>query len=159
MSFGDFISEGENRLGKRFADNLLVQEIERRLLDNHDSEIKRDLLLIGSRSIDGINYLRENITVDNGRPKRIVYIEASERILYERYKKREGFDISLQDFKNILDKDRKMGVLSIRPYADWVIRNEGRIDDFESKCVDIQTSLESDSSSKEGQRSRGKERS
>src|SRR4051812_43447133 len=94
LTFSQFIAQGENNHGKHFTDSILAGMIERKLRDIKQSGGGRDLLVIGSRSIAGINYLRANIPVINGKPRKIIYIEASEDLLYDRYKRREGKEIT-----------------------------------------------------------------
>lgn len=84
----------------------------------------QDVLVTGSRSLVGINYLKQYFQENGHFCSTIVYIESSEGILRIRYNQREGKELSESDFRALLKGDEDMGLLDIRPVADHFILNE-----------------------------------
>jgi dephospho-CoA kinase len=133
IPFGEFVSRGENILGIHFTDDLLVQAVNRKLLDLKDSSDRQDLLIIGSRSPQGINYLKEHVLRHNGKDVVILYLDAPESVLHMRYCMRENVDISLEEFRAILEKDKKLGLEDIKHMADVIMLNDGRPEHYLSE--------------------------
>ncbi len=94
----------------------------------------QDVIVTGNRQLRGIDYLRSRIGPDSWRPNLIIYMEADDRVLFERqvmYRKdRVTPDLTFETFRrDVLGYDLGMGVDEIKGYADLVIRNTGVFDD------------------------------
>ncbi len=124
-SFSEWIQHGEQNFGKNFADDLLVREI-KSIMERTNTETTRpiDYIIIGSRSVLGLKYITEHIEKFKNRDNTIIFLDAPFDILYRRYKKREGVNITTKQFEEILDKDRKMGLEELRSVANFVITND-----------------------------------
>ncbi|MDO8610575.1 MAG: AAA family ATPase [bacterium] len=124
-SFTEWVNEGEEKFGKNFTDNLLVEEIKHKIINLNNKETKPiDFVITGSRSITGLQYILEHIGKYNNINNKIIFLEAPFDVMYERYKKREGIDITIEQFKEILERDKKMGLEDLRQIADFVVIND-----------------------------------
>ena len=137
LSFGDFIRPGEGNLGNNFIDELLSAEVSKRLRQLEEEGSNKDLLIVGSRSIAGIEFIRSNCPEINGRKQVVIYIEANETTLYSRCCQKDSTPITLSKFKQVLEKDRQMGVEAIREIANFVIDNDGSLGEFEQKIESL----------------------
>jgi dephospho-CoA kinase len=124
-SFSEWIQNGEKQFGPHFSNDLLVNEIKLTLeKGNAQATQPLDYIIIGNRSILGLKYISEHIERTRNRDNTIIFLDAPFDILYERYKKREGGNITIKQFKEILDRDRKMGLEDLRSFANFVIIND-----------------------------------
>ena len=85
----------------------------------------QDLIIVGSRSFGGIQYIIQRVPPFGTRKNVIVYVDAPEEILRERYCEREGTKLNPEEFGQLLDKDNQIGLAGIRPHADINILNSG----------------------------------
>lgn len=115
VAFGEWVSSNEEEYGAAFTDDVLAGHISTTL----KQEIAR-AVVIGNRSIDGIDRLSDVLGASE---RKIVYIDAPTELLYKRYRQREQRTISSSEFKEILDRDRRMGLSALIGAADIVINN------------------------------------
>jgi adenylate kinase family enzyme len=130
--FGAWMTSSEEEYGATFADDVLAGHI--------STSLRRDAgkaVIIGNRSIDGIDSLSEDLGASD---RKIVYIDAPTDLLHERYQKREQCRISIVEFEEILERDRRMGLSALMGAADIVIDNSS---DFETAASQFQQNLTS----------------
>ncbi|HEY1074706.1 MAG TPA: hypothetical protein VGE59_03355 [Patescibacteria group bacterium] len=117
LSFEEWVTQGEGEYGVNFTDALLVREIaalQGGLL--HDG-YQGDLLILGSRSYPGIEYICAHTAPMNGFPCRILFIEASIEVMRTRFNAREGKGLSVEKFQKYIQRPSQQGIAGIRPYA------------------------------------------
>jgi len=133
LGMRDWCLKGEQLYGPHFTDKVLATEMNRLLGSTGESKSAfSDLLVVGSRSVSGINYLKSEVQHTSGYQDVIIFLDASEEILRRNYNQREGKEYSPEQFAEILEHDRKMGIDSIRSISDYVIRNEGTLQMLEA---------------------------
>ena len=137
-SFDEWIYNGEEKFGKNFTDGLLVNEIKKMEANLSNNAINpNDFIIIGSRSISGLSYILENIGHYNQKDNKVIFLDAPFDLMYERYKKREGLDITTEQFEKILDKDKKMGLEDLRHVADFVIINDSTFEKLSDHMLSL----------------------
>jgi len=137
-SFGEWIHNGEEKFGKNFTDDLLVNEIKKTEANlSNSNTAPNDFIIIGSRSIAGLSYILENIGHYNQKDNKVIFLDAPLNLMYERYKKREGLDITIEQFEKILDKDKKMGLEDLRHVADFVIINDSTFEKLSDHMLSL----------------------
>lgn len=137
-SFGEWIHNGEEKFGKNFTDDLIVNEIEKKKASLSNGAIApNDFIVIGSRSIAGLSYILENTGHYNQKDNKIIFLDAPFDLMYERYKKREGLNITTEQFEKILDKDKKMGLEDLRLVADFVIMNDSTFEKLSDRMLNL----------------------
>lgn len=131
MSFADWIRVGEERKGRHFTDLLLSEEVSRRVSDASEKSWQ-DLLIVGSRSLEGVRYLAEKIGSYRGYRNMIVWVEAPIATLYRRYSVR-NFDrpLSYQNFLKLLEDDNRLGLSGLKDVAGFELNNTGSEDELE----------------------------
>ena len=123
-SFVEWIHGGEIKFGKNFTDDLLVNEIKNTIENLSNSFTKPiDFIIIGSRSVAGLRYILEHVGQYSQKSNKVIFLDAPFTVTYERYKKREGVDITIEQFEKILDNDKRMGLEDLRQVADFIILN------------------------------------
>ncbi|MES2994912.1 MAG: AAA family ATPase [Patescibacteria group bacterium] len=129
LSFGEWCRAGEADQGANFTDNLLINEINKRFsaVGGSSSDFL-DLLIVGSRSAEGIQYLRTRAKCETAYTDSIIFLDAPFEILLRNYSEREGSRYSRGTFQVILERDREMGLESIRSIANYVVRNDGSLE-------------------------------
>lgn len=131
ISFDDFVQAGERKFGRHFTDEILVREIKQTLSSQQPRVNPKRLLIVGSRSVFGIKYIRSHISEINRARTFVVYIEVDKAILCQRYCQRERIQPSIEEFGNLLKRDKEMGIDGIRAIADFVIANNGSLEEFD----------------------------
>ena len=132
ISFESWCEKNENIKGLSFTDDVIVGAIKNTCQSislTHNPP--RDLVVVGSRSITGIQYIIEKIPSFNGCKNFIVYIDASIDDLMQRYCDREGKRFSLDEFNALLERDVQIGLPSIISCADIRIFNNGSMQKLE----------------------------
>lgn len=129
-TFGQWVSSNEATYGATFTDDVLAGHISTSL-----KQIAKRAVIIGNRSIDGIDRLSDTLGASD---RKIVYIDAPTNLLHERYQKREQRAVSLAEFEEILNRDRRMGLSALIGAADVVINNDS---DFEVAADQLRRSL------------------
>lgn len=130
---GDFklwIKNNQER-DRNFTNKILVDIVGRKVKDLGGEGCRQDLLVVGHRSVEGVNYLTENVPELNSRKHTVVWIEADRKSCYRRYVKRENVDISFTEFdETLLRMDEEMGLCGLRDIADHIIVNNGSEEEF-----------------------------
>ena len=125
LGFAEWVRAGEGMEGKSFTDTRLAEEISLQLT-NGRQHYWQDILIVGSRSVDGVRYLSERIGPYQGRKDIIVWVEAPVPILYGRYCLRHQNDsLSYQAFLGLLEADDKLGLSGLRNAAEFELPNIG----------------------------------
>lgn len=106
LPFDQWLNESQQIYGKDFSNKLVCEELE--------SVINDDLIIVGNRSIKGINYIISHFNISEFL---IVYIEGDYKLLYENYIKREKKDISMEEFMDIIKLENKMGIDEIKVFT------------------------------------------
>ena len=82
MKLSEWVEKIEEEHGDNITDDLIIREIELELL----KQKKDKCLIIGFRTLDGINYLMNHMEVDD---YKVLYIDADINLLYQNYQRRE----------------------------------------------------------------------
>lgn len=135
IPFENFIRTNEKKYGRHFTDAILSAEILKVLDEIYQNGNIFDISITGNRSIDGIHYIQTHCP-DGGKRRAILYVEADEFLLYERFCKRDG-QITVDEFQTILKRDKELGLEAIKPEADFVITNNGTTSELETKVLTI----------------------
>ena len=112
--------------GPRYLDRVIAEYIKKGL------EIKsyhyQEVLISGNRSVNGVAYLREQITGTPERVPLIVYVHASPAVLYRRFisRRRERDDATLtqSEFEIILRGEEEFGLANLHCVADKILDND-----------------------------------
>lgn len=110
ISFGEWIEKGELKYGKNFTDIILCKQIER-LIKGRESE---RTIITGSRSLNGLKYISTRFKIEE--PK-VIYIDAPFAQLKQNYEKRENRSLTTTEFEALLQKDRNIGLDTLKQYA------------------------------------------
>jgi len=138
ISFDVWCKENEKLNGPSFTDDVIAGEIERIRCDiNKGNVLPRDLVIVGSRSLKGIKYIIEKIPNFNGCKNFVVYIDAPAEILMQRYCDRENKQLTMDDFKALLERDIQIGLPSIVPVADIRILNSDSMQSLENAIQEL----------------------
>ncbi|MDO4684385.1 MAG: hypothetical protein Q4B06_01615 [Candidatus Saccharibacteria bacterium] len=120
----------EEEYGSTFADDVLAGHVSTAL-----RQVSGKAVVIGNRSIDGIDRISEVLGASD---RKIVYVDAPTDLLHERYQKREQHIVSKTEFKEMLDRDRCMGLTTLIGAANAVIDNCSH---FETAVQQFQSSV------------------
>lgn len=126
-SFAEWVAKGEVGHGKHFTDAVLVEKIRATVIElSQDRRCK--LIIVGSRSWNGIHYICARLRDLDGVGDRVViFLDAPPDTLYKRYSRREGKKIPRRDFEALLAEDQRLGVDAIRDRADYYVSNNKSI--------------------------------
>ncbi len=128
-SFGLWCEVGERAYGKNFTDDILIKEINKQREEILTKKsFSKDLIIVGSRSYSGIEYIINKVPIINNRKNIIVYIDVENDILRQRYNLREKKNLNPQEFELVLDNDRRIGIETIKPHADIIITNSESVE-------------------------------
>lgn len=131
IEFGVWVSEQNHQFNHYIAEAVVGAQ--RQILESRGK--LQDVIITGNRQTEGIDYLLRNALLLNETPNLIIYVDASEKILFDRYIKRPekaSSGMTFEAFKReVLSFDIKMGLEDIKSKADLVVRNEGKI----ASCV------------------------
>lgn len=138
ISFESWRRIGEEKNGTYFTDDIIIEEIKERKKEIlSKSDIVQDLVIVGSRSHKGIKYIIDRISRLNDRRNIIIYIDAPIDVLKERCCTRDQRKSTMQEFKELLNKDVRIGIETILPYIDFKISNDGSKEELEEKIKKI----------------------
>lgn len=135
-SFAKWTNDGELEFGNNFTDDLLVNEI-KNIIKNSNNNKPIDFIITGSRSVTGLKYILEHIGHFDNKDNKVIFLEAPFTIMYERYKKREGLNITIEQFEKILDNDRKMGLEDLRQITDFIIKNDSTYEKLSEQTINL----------------------
>lgn len=83
----------------------------------------QDIIVVGNRQIQGIDFIRRNIHQEN-LPQTIIYLDATEEELFKRHFLRQDGrlpTITRAEFSRYLDYDNEMGLKDIKEVADLIL--------------------------------------
>jgi dephospho-CoA kinase len=123
LDFKDWCQEEEKKYGVNFTDKIIVNKIKEEINKLKNLLIVQDLVIVGSRSYSGIEYIIEKVTPINQRNNAILYLDAPYEILKERYCFREKVEMNDEEFNYLLEKDRQIGIETIASRANYYIWN------------------------------------
>ena len=113
ISMEEWIKKGEKKYGKNFTDILLCKGIEK-IVSTCNSCNEKKFLITGSRSKGGIDFIVNKFKLNE--PK-IIYLTAPFYQLKSNYENREKISLSNEEFNQILDAEKKMGLDDLEIYA------------------------------------------
>lgn len=124
--FAKWCQDREDAYGKSFTDKLLTEKIMELVQKARITERQpQDIVLVGSRSYNGIQFIDSHIPQWNERKRSIIFIDAAPEVLRTRFSFREGREYTPIEFQGVLDRDRDIGLESIRSHADFIVSNDG----------------------------------
>lgn len=106
----EWIEQIELNYGKDITSKLISGAIER-IIANSDCN---KFIVIGFRTLDGIKYTVRSLNLKNFG---ILYVDASQELLYQNYLTREKNEISFDDFKDYLQDELESGLGQIKKMA------------------------------------------
>lgn len=109
VSLGEWISEGEEKYGKNYSDMVLCREIEKTIAASSRDKV----LITGSRSVAGMEYIVKHFAIEN---PTLIYLDGPQSLLQRNYENREKLNLSKEEFKEILEKERAMGLPGFKHY-------------------------------------------
>lgn len=110
LSMGEWVEELEKIYGKDVTSELISKEI-LKVMSESSCE---NLIIIGFRSLQGINYVTEHLGIED---RSILYVDASPELLYFNYVSREDSVVSLQDYQKYISDELKLGLDVMRELA------------------------------------------
>lgn len=110
MSLQEWIQKGEITNGKHYSDQKLCDAMDGIIQES----AAKTVLITGSRSVDGMKYITDYFSIES---PVLIYLDAQNSLLKKNYENRENISISSDDFKKVLEKERKMGLLGLKRYV------------------------------------------
>lgn len=130
-SLGEFVKAVEGREPGYF-DKKLATRIDR--LDGDQGRV----IVNGMRSFTNIERARQQYPDTR---HSIVWMEADFDRLYERYKLREGKELTAVQFSELLDFDMELGLAMIKDRADFAIDNNATVEVLQRNADDVMRNL------------------
>lgn len=138
ISFQTWCAQNEKSQGVYFTDSVIVGEIRKKCKEALKSKTPfQDLIIVGSRSFRGIQYITKRIPLLNERGNVIIFIDAPLKILKKRYCVREERRLTWNEFRAILNNDTQMGLAGIGSVADIRVLNVGSKRELEARIERI----------------------
>lgn len=106
MSFQEWVKINEKKYGKTFTNQIICQNIH---LNNNDISI-----IVGNRSMNGINYILEYFNIEN---YKIIYIDGDYELFRTNYNRRENKNLNISEFNSIIDLENSMGIEQIEYFV------------------------------------------
>lgn len=128
-SLGEFVKAVE-KIEPGYFDKKLATSI--------DSLSGGRVIVNGMRNFTNIERARDHYPETR---HAIVWMEADFDKLYERYKLREGKDLTAVEFSELLDFDMELGLAMIKGNADFVIENNSSVDTLHHSANDVMRGL------------------
>lgn len=110
LTMQEWIDYLERTYGKNITSKIIANEIGK-IMDETDGD---KFIIIGFRSLSGINFVTDNLKIDN---YRIVYLDADLDLLYNNYELRINGNISKEEFKKKIDYEMSLGLDNLRELA------------------------------------------
>lgn len=110
ISMGDWVKKLEVQYGKNITSQLISNEIGK-IMSNDDCD---KFILIGFRTLEGIAFTIQHLNIEDFS---ILYVDATQELLYQNYLAREKKNISFEDFKNYLQNELNSGLTKLREMA------------------------------------------
>lgn len=112
ISFKEWMRENEEKYGEDFS-NMLISKLT-------TVEKGRDYIVVGYRSIEGIEYFNKYFGVRN---YGIYFIDGDYELFRENYNTREKTDISKEEYEKIVEIEDSMGIKKLK---DFVLNNQDK---------------------------------
>lgn len=100
----------EVQYGKDITSQLISNEIGK-IMSNDECD---KFILIGFRTLEGIAFTIQHLNIEDFS---ILYVDATQELLYQNYLAREKKNISFEDFKNYLQNELNSGLTKLRKMA------------------------------------------
>lgn len=124
ISFKDWIKENEEKYGENFTNKLISKLI--------TVKKGRDYIVIGYRSIEGIEYFNRYFGIEN---YRIYFIDGDYELFRENYNEREKKEITKEEYGKIVEVENTMGIEKLK---EFVLKNKDKAEYyFKRKNDDI----------------------
>ena len=105
MKIGAWVEQLETLYGENITDDLISAEVARRI------EGKEKVIIIGNRTIEGINYMINKIGIEH---YQVLYIDLPFELLYQNYLTRTKKDISILEFKDFILAEYNSGLATLK---------------------------------------------
>lgn len=112
ISFKEWMRENEEKYGEDFS-NMLISKLT-------SLKRERDYIVVGYRSIEGIEYFNKYFGVES---YRIYFIDGDYELFRRNYNAREKTNISKEEYKKIVEIEDLMGIKKIK---DFVLNNQDK---------------------------------
>lgn len=109
-SMEDWVKKLEVQYGKNITSQLISNEI-CKIMSNDQCD---KFILIGFRTLEGIAFTIQYLNIEDFS---ILYVDATQELLYQNYLAREKKNISFEDFKNYLQNELNSGLSKLREMA------------------------------------------
>lgn len=106
IGLGEWIKKNEIKYGKNFSNMLICKLVK--------IENEKDYIIIGYRSIEGIQYFNDNFKV---KEYGIFFIDGDYDLFRENYNKREKTNISDDEYREIIEIEKKMGLDKLKEFV------------------------------------------
>ena len=103
ISFKDWMINNEEKYGKDFS-NIIICRMTK-------IEKEKNYIIIGFRSIDGIQYFNNNFKITD---YQIHFIDGEHELFRKNYNTREETNISEEEYKKIIKVEETMGIKKIK---------------------------------------------
>lgn len=110
LSMGAWVKELEQVYGNNITSEIISNEINNIITNS----ICNNFIIIGFRTLKGIAYAIEQLGIEN---YSILYVDATQELLYSNYLAREHKIISFNEFKEYLNDELKSGLEDLRSIA------------------------------------------
>lgn len=107
---GEWVEELEKLNGKDITSEIISNEIKKQI----DLEQNENIIIIGYRTFDSINYLINSLKIEDFQ---IIYLDAPISLLYSNYCKREGTTKTFNEFETYIHDEEKSGLILLKAYA------------------------------------------
>lgn len=106
QSFKEWITGNEKKYGKNFSNELICRMSQ--------IEEKQDYIIIGYRSLQGIEYFNKFFNVQN---YRIIFIDGDYELFRSNFNKREASNISREEYGKIVEIENSMGIKNLEEFT------------------------------------------
>lgn len=106
MSFGEWIEINEQKYGKNFTNHIICE--------NMDLNLDETNIIIGNRSMIGIQYAIEYFDIDN---YKVCFIDGNFDLFRLNYNKREKLNLDKNEFEEIIALENSMGIEDIEYFV------------------------------------------
>ncbi len=126
LSLREWIREGELKHGVHFSDKILTQHIQAMIsqIPSDEGMLLRDIVIIGHRTLRGIQYFEEHVSFSQSKNSLIIFVESPSEMMRIRYGQREGRIVSHAEFQEVLGRESE-DLQELRRHAHHRVLNDG----------------------------------
>lgn len=106
QTFNEWLEYNESKHGEDFTNEVICRVA--RITQN------RDYIVIGYRSLRGINYFCNFFKIKNFK---IIFIDGNYDLFRANYNARENLQISKEEYQKIIDQENSMGIEELKKFA------------------------------------------